>query len=316
MQWVRSSRQPSLLRAMIGPPLRAAPRSRVRGRASVRVARLGALLALLLLVGPAVRGRAQEPGDREQSSGDEFASDELASSVYRAHITAALREYRAHRFFEARSLFAKAHEVFPNARTLRGLAMVEFELRNYVDSAALFERALAEPVRPITGSLRRDTEQLRERAEGFVAHYEIESERPLIITVDSVRVEGPGSSIALGVGDHVLELSALGYATERRLVRVRGGERERLTIKLQPLDREPRPPKKRPVELLAHEPPAVPEREHQPGTPPMYKNKWLWTGVGVATAALAVGLGFGLTAHDGRTEDPISARPVAIRSGP
>lgn len=292
--------------------------------------------------GPSTHGDAAEAatgGPATQTAADGASQAAAAADppaqrgtfhAYESYVEAALREYRGHRFPEARSLFAKAHAAFPNARTLRGLAMVEFELRNYVESAALFERALNEPVRPLSGELRRETEQLRKKAEGFVAHFEIVSKSPVVIAVDGVQTEpSAGAQIALAVGDHVLDLSAIGYASQRRRLRVRGGEHETLEVTLTPLENsrdeaKPEPPRAAPpartLLALQVEPRPLfaraPEGALRDDTRAFYKNRWLWTGVGVATAALAFGLGFGLTAHDGRTQTPISATPIAIRSGP
>lgn len=267
-------------------------------------------------------------------------------------IASALREYRAHRFHEARSLFAKAHAVLPNARTLRGLGLVEFELRNYVESAALLERALAEHNRALTGTLRSETEQLWRRAEGFLARFDLESALPLTVRVDGVeRERNHGEPLAVAVGDHLLEFSAPGYLAERRIVRVHGGEREPLRVALQPVDptlvpaatstdarvvqagsangdRSSGQTAQLDVSPTAAAKSALPEEGNtspaaKPQAPrderrPLYKNKWLWTGVAVATAAAAVGLGIGLTVEQGGggTREPISAPPIASRSGP
>jgi hypothetical protein len=65
----------------------------------------------------------------------------------------------------AREELRRAHAIFPNARTLRGLGMVEFELRSYVQSVQLLEQALAASVKPLDGKLRTDTEALLARAQ-------------------------------------------------------------------------------------------------------------------------------------------------------
>src|SRR5688572_888187 len=56
---------------------------------------------------------------------------------YKRAVEEALKEYGLGHFEEARSLFRRAHGIYPNARTLRGLGMVEFELRHYVRAAQL-----------------------------------------------------------------------------------------------------------------------------------------------------------------------------------
>lgn len=298
---------------------------------------------------PTLRARAQ--GRQVSAAEAPTDAEPVEAGPYGELIESALREYRAHRFHEARSLFAKAHAVLPNARTLRGLGLVEFELRNYVESAALLERALAEHKRALTGTLRGETEQLWRKAEGFLARFDLESALPLTVRVDGVeRERSPGEPLAVAVGDHLLEFSAPGYIAERRIVRVHGGEREPLRVALQPVDPTLVPAAKSTGVRVVHAGSADGDRASEataqldvsptaaarseladegstalvpkPQAPrderrPLYKNKWLWTGVVVVTAAAAVGLGFGLSAEQGGgTQEPISARPIASRSGP
>jgi len=313
------------------------------------------ILAVLLLCSWAVpslrRARAEGgPGAAAGAPADAAPAEPVEAGPYGELIESALREYRGHRFHEARSLFAKAHAVLPNARTLRGLGLVEFELRNYVESAALLERALAEQKRALTGALRGETEQLWRRAEGFLARFDLESALPLTVRVDGVeRERAHGEPLAVAVGDHLLEFSAPGYVAERRVVRVHGGEREPLRVALQPVgptlqpaatatdsrvvhaDRANGDPASGAAAQLDVSPTAAAKSEltaegntalaPKPQAPrderrPLYKNKWLWTGVVLATAAAAVGLGFGLSTEQGGTREPISAPPIASRSGP
>ena len=74
---------------------------------------------------------------------------------YRALVTHALEEFDAQNYAEARSLFLRAHTIYPSARTLRALGMVEFELKNYVDSITRLEEALSERTRALTGQTRK-----------------------------------------------------------------------------------------------------------------------------------------------------------------
>src|SRR5262245_12806154 len=60
---------------------------------------------------------------------------------YEQLITRALTEFDARNFAEARALFLQAHALRPTARTLRGIGVTEFELRNYVDSVVQTLRA-------------------------------------------------------------------------------------------------------------------------------------------------------------------------------
>lgn len=153
---------------------------------------------------------------------------------YRALIDEALAEYEAHNFAEARSLFYRANALYPNARALRGLGMAEFELRNYSDSASSLQLALQSATLPLEGELRAETERLLARARGFVAKLSLALEPGLAtVVVDGTPVQlGPQGSLVLEVGDHVLEFRADGYAAERRVLKVQGGEEQTLRVVL------------------------------------------------------------------------------------
>ena len=56
---------------------------------------------------------------------------------YEETISIAVNEFRARRFPEAREQFSKAHAIQPTARTFRALGLVNFELRNYAEAAAM-----------------------------------------------------------------------------------------------------------------------------------------------------------------------------------
>lgn len=153
---------------------------------------------------------------------------------YAELIDDALHEYEALHFEEARALFGKAHVLYPNARTLRGLGMVEFELRHYTESADYLQQALASSLRPLTGSLRDSTTALLGRARGFVGELTL-SVQPssALVRVDGVAaVPDISKPIALNVGDHVIEASAHGYLGQQRKIAIRGGERQQLQLEL------------------------------------------------------------------------------------
>ncbi len=154
---------------------------------------------------------------------------------YRAAIEEALVEYQALNFEEARALFARAHALFPNARTLRGLGMVEFERRNYRASVDYLGQALASEVRPLEGELRMATEQLLGRAKGFLGELRLSVEPSSArVAIDGELVEfTEGQPIVVQVGDHQLEVRAPGYRSKQRTLAVQGGESLSLHIALE-----------------------------------------------------------------------------------
>jgi tetratricopeptide (TPR) repeat protein len=205
---------------------------------------------------------------------------------YRAVVDEALTEYESHNFAEARSLFAKAASIYPSARALRGLGMTEFELRNYSESAANLEQALAATTQRLEGELRNETERLLARARGFIARLTLELEPATthVLVNDAAVQLGAEHRLELGVGDYKLEFRADGYVPERREQKVRGGEELTLKVTL-------RPEVASPVSYQNNAP--LPREDTEPGRP-LYKNAWLWAGVGVVTVALVTGLAVGL----------------------
>jgi tetratricopeptide (TPR) repeat protein len=187
--------------------------------------------------------------------------------AYRATVEQAVEEYDAKHFDEALTLFVRAHEIYPNARTLRGAGMAEFELRHYDESAQNLQAALDSKERPLVGALREQTAALLARARGFLATVTLTFEPTSAqLTVDGLEV--PASPrLSLRIGEHVLRASAPGHRGETEILRVRGGEELRIDFKLQP-------------NLMAVAPV---EQE-----PRLYKNPWLWTAVGVVVVGAVV----------------------------
>lgn len=219
---------------------------------------------------------------------------------YETLISRALSEHKAGNFAEARALFLRAHEVHPSARTLRGLGIEEFELRNYLECITRLEAALASQERPLEGALRRQTEELLSRARTFVSRIELEL-TPLPgdvrILVDGVPAElSEELALALPVGEHEIEIRAEGYEREKRRLSVMGGQRRALSIELRPTS-SPRPG---PEQATL----AGPGELQDEGS--LLESPWLWTAVAVVVAG---GVVTALLVSDGG--DPEVADPIA-----
>jgi hypothetical protein len=215
-------------------------------------------------------------------------------AAYRATVEEALAEYGARNYEEASTLFSRAHELYPNARTLRGMGMAAFELRRYEESAKHLEAALESKVRPLDGELRQDTESLLARARGFLAVVKVAlapSHATLLLDGQPVT----GNELNLKLGEHTLEVRAQDHRSERRTVRVHGGEVLHIDIAL---DRTG----------FAQGPVERPK--------PLYKNAWLWTGVGlVVVGGVVAGVLLATRDNDTRTvpnETPNSLPGVSL----
>lgn len=156
------------------------------------------------------------------------------TAQYRALLEEAVSEYDARRYEEARALFRRAHDLSPNARTLRGIGMASFELREYVEAMRSLEGSLADKRRPLTATQRQQVESLLERTRAFVGRFFLKltpKETMLRIDGASMTLESDGS-LLLSFGRHSVIAEASGSVPENREVNVIGGERQELAFQL------------------------------------------------------------------------------------
>jgi tetratricopeptide (TPR) repeat protein len=223
-----------------------------------------------------------------------LAQDANEPAGYRDAIEEAVLEFGAGNFDESRSLFTRAHALYPTARTYRGLGQVEFELRNYVACIEQLEAALRSHELPLEGELRDDTERLLVRANGFVGRYVID----LVPRTAQLTVDGVGLAVTtdplvvLKVGDHQVEVEAAGYTPERRVLRTHGGEHETVSVVLGRL---------------------AASSEELSVRRTWYKNPWVWAAVGALVATTAVATGLALR---DRTEEAYGGTSRTVVTGP
>jgi hypothetical protein len=219
---------------------------------------------------------------------------------YRALVDSALEEFGAEHWAEARTLFERAHAMFPNARTLRGIGMAAFELRDYVAARRALADALASPRRALTDEQRTQVQGLLDRASVFVGTYHVgPAPRGSTLAVDGVAAEVEGdlatsAAVALAVGAHELVLRGPDGRTARAQVTVHGGEDATLELALPEasaadaagVEAPPAPP-------IAPPPPA--DTDSSPGV-------WPWVVVTVGgVIALTGGVLLGLGVSDAST---------------
>jgi tetratricopeptide (TPR) repeat protein len=202
---------------------------------------------------------------------------------YTALLADAVAEYGAGNYAEARALFAQAHAVLPNARTLRGMGMAAFELREYADALRHLRAALASKDRPLTADQRAHAEGLLRRAHAYVGSFVVALQpADASLLVDGVpAVLEPDGTLLLSLGRHELTARCPTCQDLSRTVVVRGGETGTLTLQLEPRVSEATAPA---VARDAAEPShrAASDRSGA---------RWLLGGAGVAAAsAVATGL--------------------------
>lgn len=162
------------------------------------------------------------------------AADE---QLYRTTIDDAVREFAAGHWEEARALFKRAHELSPNARTLRGMGMAAFELRMYVQAIRELDAALRETRKPLEGEMRVSVQQLKEKAREFVGRVQLVLEPPeakVLIDGKEPQLE-PDGTLLLDLGTHVISATANGYKPTNMRLNVEGGMDEALRVPLEPL---------------------------------------------------------------------------------
>jgi len=155
---------------------------------------------------------------------------------YKLLIEQALLEFRHKNWPEARILFRRAHELSPSARTFRGLGVVSYEMRDYVQAVRDLGAALTDGRQPLSAEQRSEAETLLSRARTFVAVYTLVVEPATApVTVDGAALlRETDGTILLSFGEHTLSASLEGYETARAQVSVQGGERGEVTLNLVP----------------------------------------------------------------------------------
>lgn len=169
-----------------------------------------------------------------------FSSPSLAAAQtgaevdYRVVVEEAVAEFNAGRFTEARVLFLQAHALSPNARTLLGIGMSSFELRDYVEACRALYAALLETERALGDTQRAEADAILVRARRFVGTYRLELSPPSThVTVDGEELVTLGDGrVVLGLGEHHVSGSADHYDASEVVVRVAGGEDTTLTLRL------------------------------------------------------------------------------------
>jgi tetratricopeptide (TPR) repeat protein len=188
-----------------------------RRTSSLCLATAALVLALALVAVPQL-AEAQDGGD---------------PPGYREAILEAVAEYEAQNYLEARSLFLKAHDILPNARTYRGLGVVSFELRRYSETIAFLESALASDQKRLDGTMRSEAERLLARAWTFVAQLEITLDPgDTRVAIDGAEAAPLADRLLLDVATHQLEFQAPGHRPVHRSFAVAGGERRAWNIAL------------------------------------------------------------------------------------
>jgi hypothetical protein len=145
--------------------------------------------------------------------------------LYNSLVRQAVEQYERGNYDEAKLFFAQAHQVFPNARTLRGLGMVAYTLRDYVEAIHYLEGAIDSKVKPLDPTLVTESKDVIRRARTFigVVHVRVAPNDAKLRVNSSPAARTSDGTIALNPGPYEIEASAPGHQSATRLVRVEPG---------------------------------------------------------------------------------------------
>jgi len=150
----------------------------------------------------------------------------------------AVAEYDAGHYQEARALFRQAHDKVPTARTLRGIGMASFELRDYVEAARALGASLRDQRRPLTPEQKRHAEALLARANTFIGRFtvKIKPESASLFVDGHPADPEPDGVVLLAFGRHQLSLRCASCAPAEKDedVEVSGGEHKTIARALAP----------------------------------------------------------------------------------
>lgn len=172
---------------------------------------------------------------------DQKASDSSTAAgpldedpAYQRAVEQGLHEYQLGNFSEAKAFFAQAHARSPNARTLRGLGMSAYELRDYVEAIGYFEQALETTQRPLTPAMRAEVVRLVGQARSFITRLTLTLQPPTAaVSMDAREVHPDASGVLLlDPGDHELTFTAPEREAVARSLRTDGGESLSMNITL------------------------------------------------------------------------------------
>ena len=224
---------------------------------------------------------------------------------YHRLVDAALEEYARANWIEAYALFLKAHELWPNARTLRGLAVCAFESKKYLRAIELMRAALADTRKALDDSQRAAATALIERAYVFVGRLTLTVEpAEARLEVDAApATRDANGRVLLDPGTRQLTLTLPGYLTETRSLSVSPGDDLQLTVQLAPV---PATVHVATAPELAQARPELP-RVHDEGT----TRTWAWVGAAGAVAFAGAGGALFVIGRDGVQEIEESCPPAA-----
>lgn len=173
-----------------------------------------------------------------------------ASESYSGLVEQAIAAQSGGDFERAHGLFARAHELSPNARTLRGMGVTSFQLGRYRRALEELDGALAHGSRPLDAELRESVVALRARAAAAIASLKLvfqpgDAELELLLVDNQAEPLSPSRTLQLDPGLHVLRVTAKGYEGHQETVMLAPGKETELRVSLVRSEAQPTLPAQR-----------------------------------------------------------------------
>lgn len=153
---------------------------------------------------------------------------ESAADCGRKEFEAGIEAYKQSDFQAAADHFKAAQSFRAHPVVLFNWALAEAKLGQHVTALEHFDRVLADPELP--ADLKPKVEEERARTERNVATIEVEASAGAQVTVDGAVVTGDPPVVRVNPGEHRVKSTQDGRVLIDRSVRVKGGERLRLTL--------------------------------------------------------------------------------------
>jgi tetratricopeptide (TPR) repeat protein len=223
------------------------------------------------------------------------ATRALAEDDYESIVAEAVAEFQRQNWIEARALFKRAHEIRPNARTLRGAGIAAFEAKLYVDAYQDLTAALASKVKPLTATQRTDAQRILARTSTFIARVRISVEpNDAELSIDGKSGVMEDGVTLLDPGVHDLVARASGYESANQRLDAEPGDKREIQIELRSLqESEAAAPAREitPAQLEAKPTPQAPKSK------PNDFGVWPWVAAGAAVAFAGTGVALHLASN-------------------
>lgn len=157
------------------------------------------------------------------------ADADSATLDARKHFKAGTKLYRDGNYGGALAEFEEAYRLKPGSGSLQNVALSQKGLFRYAEAAATLEQLLSKHGGELNDGERKAVEDAILELKGLIASVKLRIAPPAArVLLDGRQLSEAewGTPLVLNVGEHTLSVDAPGYAPERKLLRLAGGQRD------------------------------------------------------------------------------------------